>query len=71
MRILSPNDPDDAFMLHDIARARREARAPECACCSRPIMSEYYLDLSEFGTSGYVCEVCVDANTHPTDEWGS
>lgn len=69
MRLLNPNDPVDAFTLQDIARARKEARAPKCACCGGPIISETYLDLRNMGGAGYVCETCVDDNTYSTDDW--
>ena len=69
MRLLRPNDPEDAFELQDIAQARKEARAPRCACCKGPILSETYLDLTDMGVSGYICESCVDDNTHSTDDW--
>ena len=66
MRLLRPNDPEDAFELQDIAQARKEARAPRCACCKGPILSETYLDLKDMGGAGFVCESCVENNTYST-----
>lgn len=66
MRLLNPNDPEDAFALQDIAQARREARMPKCICCEKPILSETYLDLKNMGGAGYVCESCVENNTYFT-----
>lgn len=69
MRLLSHNDPGDAFTLLDMEQARREDRLPKCVCCEAPILSETYLDLEPFGLSGYVCEGCVSDNTHSADNW--
>lgn len=69
MRLLNPNDPEDAFALQDIAQARREAHLPKCACCEKPILSETYLDIEPFGLSGYICESCVSDHTHSTENW--
>ena len=47
-----------------LAYTAKIMRRPRCQRCEKPLMGETYLDLEPFGLRGFVCERCVDVNTH-------
>lgn len=59
-------EPWQQEMLRQLRLDRRRAMRPRCRCCSRPILSEQYLDLEPFGLQAMVCEECVAANLRYT-----
>lgn len=61
-------EADRQFDTMDRAQTARMMRKPKCVKCEKPILSEKYLDLSDFGLDGFVCERCVDRHTHYTDD---
>ena len=67
-RLLNPAEPADDFQLRDLAYTARVMRRPRCVCCEEPILSETYLDLSNFGLDGVACERCVDQHTCNTGD---
>ncbi len=34
-------------------------RLPRCHCCEKPITTERYMELAEFGLNARVCEICA------------
>lgn len=66
MKIPDCYEADRQFDAMDRAHTARMMRRPVCNCCGNPILSDTYLDLSDLGSSGYVCERCVDACTYST-----
>ena len=61
-------EADRQFEAKDRVEAARMMRKPKCVKCEMPILSEKYLDLSDFGLDGFVCERCVENATHATDD---
>ena len=57
---------DKQYKQNDLAYTARIMRRPCCACCSKHILGETYLDLSPFGLNGVACEACVENNTATT-----
>lgn len=60
-------EADRQYEALDLAYTAKIMRRPCCECCGEHILSETYLDLSDFGLNGYVCERCVEKNTHATE----
>ena len=61
-------EADRQFDAMDRAQTARMMRKPKCVKCEMPILSESYLDLSDFGLVGFVCERCTENATHATDD---
>jgi hypothetical protein len=61
-------EADRQFDAMDRAQTARMMRKPKCVKCETHILSENYLDLSDFGLDGFVCERCVENATHATDD---
>jgi hypothetical protein len=49
----------------DLAYTAKIMRRPRCECCNEPLTTDNFLDLSDFGLNGLVCEKCVDRNMRP------
>lgn len=61
-------DPIEQERQRDLAYTAQMMRRPRCHCCDQRIFTETYLSLQEFGINGYVCEKCIESNTHYTYE---
>ena len=61
-------EADRQFDAMDRAYTAKLMKRPKCACCGLPIISETYLDLSDFGLEGFACERCVEHNTYDTED---
>ena len=57
-------EADRQAEARDLAHTARMMRRSKCRCCDKHILTDTYLDLSEFGLNDYVCEDCVKSNTH-------
>lgn len=66
MKIPDCYEADRQFEAMDHAYAKRLMRRPICERCGLHIESETCLDLSDLGSTGYVCEHCVEACTYIT-----
>lgn len=72
MKIPDCYEADRQFDAMDRLYTAKMMRRPLCERCGQHIVSDTYLDLSELGSSGYVCERCVDACTYSTcdlEDW--
>jgi hypothetical protein len=58
-------EADREFERMDLAYTAKIMRRPRCECCNEPLTTDNFLDLSDFGLNGVVCEKCVDRNMRP------
>lgn len=68
MKIPDCYEADRMFDALDAAQTARLHRRPECVRCGNHIASDTYLDLSDLGAFGYVCEHCVEACTYSVED---
>ena len=61
-------EADIEFDRMDLAYTAKIMRRPRCECCNEPLTTENFLDLSDFGINGVVCEKCVERNMRPVTD---
>ena len=69
MKLPDCYEADRMFDSLDMEYTKKLMRRPVCQRCGRHIDTDTYLDLSDFGGNGYVCQRCVEFCTYTIEDW--